>query len=159
MNPRPHPKRSKRPHRLDAEIERVERELRRLRAIRHSDLSAEAARDPRKRQRAAQARRNAWKNPITRAAHCAALSASWTPERRKAQGERMRKMRADPKQKAEMLAAQVLAQRTPEFRAKAKVRSTEVWARDKAARDAGKAARDPLEAAIFGGGLCRGGGG
>lgn len=152
LRSKPHPKRSTRPHRLDAEIAKVERELRRLRAIRHSDLSADAARDPVKRAKAARGRKKAWANPVTRAAHCAALSASWTPARRKAQAERMRAARADPNKSAEMLYAQTLAQRTPEYREKAKARSAAVWARDKAAREKGRKARDPLEARIFGGG-------
>lgn len=152
MRARPDRRRSLRSHPLDALIERAEAELRRLRAIRHSDLSALAAKDPIKRKKAAAGRKRAWADPKTRAAHCSAISASWTPARRAAQRARMLAMRADKKKNDEMVYLQTLAQRTPEYRERARIRSTEVWAKSKQMTAAARSLKDHLERRVFEGG-------
>ena len=150
MRLKPHRGRSKRPHHLDDEIAKMELELYRLRGIRRAELSAEARRDPIGRAKAAAGSKAAWKNKAIRAARCEALSAAWTPERRKAQAERMRAMRADPQKFADMYSAQIRTQRSTEYRKKAAAKSREVWKRTQAPKP--EPGRDAVERVIFGGG-------
>lgn len=145
-------RKSRLPHRHDDRIGELERELFRLRAERRSELCAQLNRDPQKRRKSGKARARAWKDPALRAAHCAALSAAWTPERRAAQSARMRAMREDKAKAREMLERQIAAQRRPEYRAKAAAKSSAVWAAKREARAAVPALVDSVEAAIFGGG-------
>lgn len=150
MRLKPHRGRSKRPHRLDDEIAKMELELYRLRGIRRAELSAEARRDPIGRARASAGSKAAWKDKKIRAARCEALSASWTPERKKAQAERMRAMRADPQKRAAMYSAQIRAQRSASYRKRAAAKSREVWQRMQAPKPTPGV--DAVEQAIFGGG-------
>lgn len=117
------------PHPHDARIEKLEAELYRLRGERKRDLCAAMNKDPIKRAKAAKGRSRAWKDPTRRAAQIAALKAAWTPERRAAQAEKMRAIRADPVKRQEMLAAQVAAQRTPEHRQRVAEQSRAMWER------------------------------
>lgn len=150
MRLKAHPKRSKRPHRLDGEIENLERQLYRLRGIRKAELSAESNRDPIKRARISAARKRLNASKTYREKHAAACAAAWTPERRAEQRERMLALRADPAKARQMLEEQIRVQRSPEYRRRISTKSAEVWAAAKSADRIRVPAMDPLEAELFG---------
>lgn len=144
-------RRSKHPHRLDAEIAALELELYRLRGIRRTEITAARLREPLARKLAGKGSAKAWKNPAVRAARIAGIQASWTPERREAQRQWMLAVRADPVRAAAMLAAQRLAQRTPEYRARVSAKNREVAAQKAASKAAAlNGIKDPIESALFG---------
>tara|TARA_R110000851_G_scaffold211412_6_gene363995 strand:- start:745 stop:1107 length:363 start_codon:yes stop_codon:yes gene_type:complete len=90
--------------------------------------------------------------------HTAMMKALWTPEKRAAQGEAMRKRWADPEYREIMKIKATDSRKTPEFRARQSAQTTDRWANDPEYREKITAAQstsakarwaDPVKRAEF----------